>query len=608
MFSLAAQAGCHPWFISSMFSLDPMTDFWPSFAAYVKANSPGWMVPRYEGVNEQWNFATGFWGTRYGWNKAWVHWGTSQFGVHQWQGKILSTLGQAINSAYGGLPNGTKYWLVNGVQNAPYGTTASVITSFNERLTSASYVGQATAAQVGYVKAAASLYTTHVCPAQYFSPTAYNTLSELQTAIRYSAVHLTSTASQAADLNTYADTLIGSSTSGASILTLASPGTLTWAGHGLSTGNTIILYTTGTLPTGLSERVIYWVTVVDANTLNLSASSGGTKINFTGSQSGIHTVVVTDVTKSDMTLQAANMQAFATWAAGFTNNASLPIGVTAYEGGWGPALNASGASDASASVTTISAPGPNPQVTVGANTTLSSGSSVSGVGAIVGGAVSFTGVGGMTQLNTVTFAPSFVGGGSANIGGANSMLLNQAVSFLQTSGTAYTVPSEIVAGAPYYVVSAGNPFQISKTRGGTPLTFAGAMSFGLSALPGWFVTAVSGNQITLDVDATGFGAYTSGGTLSYNRSNQQVNNLRIDGRKATDLLWFVWGNKTPIPSLYLSFQKSGLVFPSKFSMTSDGRDCWGGIQPSIYASTPTTGEWPAMVLFNNNKRRLRILT
>lgn len=599
LLKFAIKVRAHPWFMSSGYAMDPMTDFWPTYAAYVKANSPAWMIPRYEGPNEQWNFASGFFATRYGWNKSWHHWGI-QFGTNDWQGKIVSTLGQAVNAVYGGQPDGTKYWLVNGMQggSAYYYLGGNTVAQNNQRMSSSTYTGQAAPAQSGYSKAVgvaeAYRWTTHVAPANYYTPYgAYNTLSELQTAILYGATNVGNSAAQTANLNTYANTSVGATLSGSGLFTIASPGVVNWPSHPFVQDDQVVIYTQGTLPTGLSQRVGYWINVINANSFNLKPSPGGALINFTGTQSGQHSISAAPFRGFNISVNAAIAQAFATWGAGYINNAGNPVGLTFYEGNWSPDT---GGLDATTTVSAISAPGPTTVVTVGANTTLSNidGStfSAAGVGAQVGGSVSFDSIGGMTQLNNTTFSPSFPAG-SANISGANNLVLNQAVSFRQTSGGLFRIPNELVQGAPYYVVSTGNPFQISRTRGGTPITFAGpAMSFAIVAYPGWFVTNVNGQQLTLDVDSSTFGTYTSGGTLTYTNSAHQITRLRVDGRLAPDLEALVYGNTWPVPSLYASLAASGGLFPSKYLLNGT-QDAWSALQPNIYQAYPTTGEWIA---------------
>lgn len=83
-------------------------------------------------------------------------------------------------------------------------------------------------------------------------------------------------------------------------VTIAAPGVMTWTAHGLVSGQRIQLTTTGALPTGLAINTTYWVTVINANTFNLSTSlanaQAATFITTTGSQSGVHTAVNMSIT------------------------------------------------------------------------------------------------------------------------------------------------------------------------------------------------------------------------------------------------------------------------------------------------------------------------
>lgn len=72
-------------------------------------------------------------------------------------------------------------------------------------------------------------------------------------------------------------------------ITVASPAVVTWTAHGLAANTPIVLTTTGALPTGLVAGTIYYVLAPTTNSFNLSATPGGSAINTTGSQSGIHT-------------------------------------------------------------------------------------------------------------------------------------------------------------------------------------------------------------------------------------------------------------------------------------------------------------------------------
>ncbi|HYD66161.1 hypothetical protein [Azospirillum sp.] len=79
-------------------------------------------------------------------------------------------------------------------------------------------------------------------------------------------------------------------------LTLGSPGTINWTGHGLPAYTPLFLTTTGALLTGLTAGSIVYVTAgasLQTNSFRVSSSIAnaiaGTSINFTGTQSGTHT-------------------------------------------------------------------------------------------------------------------------------------------------------------------------------------------------------------------------------------------------------------------------------------------------------------------------------
>jgi hypothetical protein len=76
-------------------------------------------------------------------------------------------------------------------------------------------------------------------------------------------------------------------------ITIAAPGVITWAGHGLSVNDTIRFTTTGALPTGLAINTTYYVKqVLSANTFTVSTSAGGAAVTTSGTQSGTQTALV----------------------------------------------------------------------------------------------------------------------------------------------------------------------------------------------------------------------------------------------------------------------------------------------------------------------------
>lgn len=73
-------------------------------------------------------------------------------------------------------------------------------------------------------------------------------------------------------------------------ISVASPGVVTDTAHGLAVNTPVKFSTTGALPTGLTAGTTYYVkTVVSTDTYQLSATPGGTAINTSGTQSGVHT-------------------------------------------------------------------------------------------------------------------------------------------------------------------------------------------------------------------------------------------------------------------------------------------------------------------------------
>lgn len=74
-------------------------------------------------------------------------------------------------------------------------------------------------------------------------------------------------------------------------ISLASPGVVSLVGHGQAANDPVSFETTGALLTGLSPDTQYYVkTVLTADTFTVSATPGGTAINTSGTQSGVHTM------------------------------------------------------------------------------------------------------------------------------------------------------------------------------------------------------------------------------------------------------------------------------------------------------------------------------
>ena len=81
-------------------------------------------------------------------------------------------------------------------------------------------------------------------------------------------------------------------TAGACTITIATPAVITKTAHSLLAGMPVVFSTTGALPTGLTAGTIYYVISAGLATdsFRVSTSVGGSAVNTSGTQSGIHTV------------------------------------------------------------------------------------------------------------------------------------------------------------------------------------------------------------------------------------------------------------------------------------------------------------------------------
>lgn len=104
-------------------------------------------------------------------------------------------------------------------------------------------------------------------------------------------------------------------------LTIASPGVVNLTGHGLAADTPVVFATTGALPTGITAGTIYFVKAPAANSFNIAATAGGANINFTGTQSGTHTLWVVRGSQTQTAATLINSVANATadgWIIPFT--------------------------------------------------------------------------------------------------------------------------------------------------------------------------------------------------------------------------------------------------------------------------------------------------
>lgn len=82
----------------------------------------------------------------------------------------------------------------------------------------------------------------------------------------------------------------------------ATPGVVSWTGHGLAVGQPVVFSTTGALPTGLTAGTVYYVVSggLTADAFSVAATPGGTAVATSSAGSGTHTAVASPAGMTDM--------------------------------------------------------------------------------------------------------------------------------------------------------------------------------------------------------------------------------------------------------------------------------------------------------------------
>lgn len=220
------------------------------------------------------------------------------------------------------------------------------------------------------------------------------------------------------------DTVMGTPT-----ISIASPAVVSLTAHGLTVNDSFKFSTTGALPTGVTAGVTYYVISAGfgVNSFQFSATLGGTAINTSGSQSGVHTITRTTprfVGENDTRLPSGNAAQFLNAVTGMMfmyGSATPPTGFLLCDG-------ASYLFSAQAALFNV----------LGTQYGLSAGVS-GGVGNSTTDTIDFT-AHGYTNGQRLYFSTAAVGG---------------------------SLPAPLVAGTPYYVVNAtANTFQLESSIGG----------------------------------------------------------------------------------------------------------------------------------------------
>lgn len=115
-------------------------------------------------------------------------------------------------------------------------------------------------------------------------------------------------------------------------ISIASPGVITLANHGLGPNQPVVFTTSGALPMGLTAGTTYYVSAggvaaITQNTFQVSATPNGTPITTTGSQSGTHMITFTSMSK------VSNTQGDTATFSGFGKTLYLAYGIQDGNGG-----------------------------------------------------------------------------------------------------------------------------------------------------------------------------------------------------------------------------------------------------------------------------------
>ena len=587
-FQLAKELGAHPYFSIPYLALDPMSDFAPSLATYLKNNAPPWMIPRFEPANEVWNQVTA--AGDYAAAKAAAYWSGGAW--PDYMGMIASTLGQAVATVYGSVNLGTKYEVLASFQTDDSSYQQSNPGALDPVLTSASYVSSGPS-QSGYTQTAAYNWVSAIAPSVYISPWARGRQMELQLSFDYYWTSIANPTQQAADLNAYVNTL---SITGSVTFTNGSANVSWTAVPSQVAVNSRVVFTGGSLPANISAGIAYWVTSTSTNSIQVSATQSGGAITASGNGSGSVALASGGYTTD---YEALRWHGASDWASRFGVNKMF-----SYEGGYSPdfvqtyqdyaQINGIQAYSSfySSPESTLPVTGSPTQITINNTTSNPDGNVESGNPAKAGMLIMFEGSGFPFIVNNATGGGISFSSSAPDIGWtAHNLHPNEVVQFV-TNGN---LPSNITGGPTvrYYVISTNlttNTFQVSLTRGGTAVQPNTTVS-GQSAFSAFVVTSVSGTTVNLDCDSTGASTPTASMSAYYPNSLNYANNFRL----ATQL--YSTAMQTQITYAINQFALYGGTFFAQYEFAGSG-NIWPLIQPDIWGASG--GEYAAYKAYNGH--------
>lgn len=331
MLELCKETGTHPWFVAPYLAVDPMTDFHAQLACYIKTNMPSWMIPRFENCNELWN--TGNPQTQYAFCKSYAHWNAQfsngQFDYWNWTGKVVSTIGQAVNAVYGGAV-GSRYQIITNSQTVSWANPGA--NGNGNIFSSSNYVGQTQSPQslvipslsltINFTKTPASNWMTHSSIANYFNPSERGSAQETTDAATFWANAAEISGGISGNTLTVSNVINGTVTTGAVVTDqygFVISGTEITGGGGSS-------WTVNNSQSIASGTTLYCINP----TANALASS---YVDTCGGAAN-------NVTQPGNLAYCKNLYVnMFNYISGITNNAGNALKMNFYEGGYSPDLN-----------------------------------------------------------------------------------------------------------------------------------------------------------------------------------------------------------------------------------------------------------------------------
>jgi hypothetical protein len=565
--ALAAQVGAHPYFAANALTIDPMSDWVPSLAAYLKANKPAWMVPRQETTDETWNNLLVQ--TQWAFNRTMYHWqsyGTGFSDVDDWVGLIGSTIGQAFNNVFGGEPDGTKYQSLIGAWTSDF--AGSPPFPDNPRLASTLYLNTPSS-----IIASVSGTTLNVTSLA----TVNGTFIPILTLSRISGASITGSP-------TIVSQLSGSSGNTGTYKLSVSQGTVGSEAMTSTPAGGVGLPQSGYSQTAASNwtnRLVianYWFNSSYATATEiLQATQYMTAAGNPATQTSIATSTFAANSLASLAFSYSNAQIWSAQSQ-FVNNAGQTLTLSGYEGGFSPDYDTGN----NATIVSLNAPITGATTATQGVFTLGQDSKGNFYGAVTGQLFSVSGVSasGWTGLNGNTYMVQSVSGT-----GPYSVTLNVNTSGFGSNcstgcGTAtYATPVPTISNIT--VTGTQAVVTLSSTTGLYPGYMVNIVcTCGFSPnFNGWFtIQSVNSGASQITIPTTAAGTYTSGGTTTYVPMWAIVNVLRYAGKLAPNQ-----------QSLYLlnlaNFKSFGGDFPSEFQFGGLGQS--SGVPQNI----PSTNVW-----------------